>query len=60
MKKKKPVNLPKGDTVPINPQIEKQARKEEERKLVSKRDSVNEPKTEPAVEAELEIRRKKK
>ena len=60
MKNIKSVNLPKGDTVPINPQIEKQVRKEEDRELERKRDSVNEPKAEPSVASELKIRRKKK
>lgn len=60
MKKKKYVNLPKGDMVPINPQIEKQVQNEAKRELERKRDSVNEPKAEPAVAAELKIRRKKK
>lgn len=60
MKKKKYVNLPKGDMVPINLQIEKQVQNEEKRELERKRDSVNEPKAEPAVAAELKIRRRKK
>jgi len=60
MKKKKYVKLPKGDTVTVNPQVRKQVQKEDESELARKRDSVNEPKTESAVEAELKIRRKKK
>lgn len=59
MRKKEYVNLPKGDTVPINPQIEKQVRKTEKDEKGNKGARV-ETKSEPAVMAEMKLRKRKK